>query len=83
MAKWFGSGRKQEHVNEIRSQVWVACFESAFMELDGKRLIERIERAEAAIDARLFALRNDTDHHEERELITDAQRTLRSLRHMK
>jgi hypothetical protein len=53
------------------------------MELDGKKLIERIGTAEIAIDARLFALRSDSDHHEERELITDAQRTLRSLRHMK
>jgi hypothetical protein len=70
-------------MNEIRAQAWVACFESAFMELNAKRLNERIERAEAAIDTRLFALRNDSDHHEERELITDAQRTLRSLRHEK
>ena len=77
------SERNQEHMDEIRSQAWVACFESAFMELDGKKLIERIGTAEIAIDARLFALRSDSNHHEERELITDAQRTLRSLRHMK
>jgi hypothetical protein len=69
-------------MDEIRSQVWVACLESAFMELDARKLIERIGTAEAAIDARLFALRNDSDHHEERELIADARRTLRSLRHM-
>ncbi len=67
-------------MNEIRSQAWVACFEGAFMEVDAKRLNERIESAEAAIDARLFALRNDSDHHEERELMTDARRTLRFLR---
>jgi hypothetical protein len=73
----------QERMDEIRSQAWVACFERAFMELDAKRLIVRIEKAEAAIDARLFALRKDSDHHEERELITDAQRTLRSLRNVK
>jgi hypothetical protein len=70
-------------MDEIRAQAWVACFESAFMELDPKRLIERIRIAEAAIDTRLFALRNDSDHHHERDLITDAQRTLRSLRRMK
>jgi hypothetical protein len=69
-------------MNEMRSQAWVACLESAFMELDARKLIERIGTAEAAIDARLFALRNDRDHHKERELIADAQRTLRSLRHM-
>lgn len=69
-------------MDEIRSQAWVACFESAFMELDAGRLPERIGKAEAAIDARLFTLRNDSDHHEERELISDAQRTLRSLRNL-
>ncbi|PYX84700.1 MAG: hypothetical protein DMG68_20020 [Acidobacteria bacterium] len=67
-------------MNEIGSQAWVACFESAFMELDPKRLIERIDKAEAAIDTRLFNLRNDSDHHEERVLITDAQRSLRYWR---
>ena len=70
-------------MDEIRSQAWVSSFESAFMELDPTKLIERIGNAEAAIDARLFILRNDSDHHEERELITDAQRTLRALRQMK
>jgi hypothetical protein len=67
-------------MDEIRSQAWVASFESAFMELDSKRWMERIRIAEAAIDTRLFDLRNDSDHHKERELITDAQRTLRSWR---
>jgi hypothetical protein len=57
-------------MDEIRSQAWVACFENAFMERDPKRLIERIENAEAIIDARLLDLRNDSDHHEERVLIT-------------
>jgi hypothetical protein len=42
---------------EIRSQAWVASFESAFMELDSKRRMERIRIAEAAIDTRLFDLR--------------------------
>ena len=69
-------------MDDIRAQAWVACFESAFMELDPQSLMERIGMAEAAMDARLFDLRNDSDHHEERELITDAQRTLRSLRRM-
>jgi hypothetical protein len=70
-------------MDEIRRQAWVACFERAFMERDAKRLIVRIDTAEAAIDARLFALRNDSNHHEERDLIKDEQRTLRSMRHVK
>lgn len=67
-------------MDEIRTQAWVGCFESAFTEIDSKRLTERIDTAEAAIDARLFELRNDSGHHEERVLITDAQRSLRSWR---
>ena len=70
-------------MNEIKSQAWVACFEAALMESDATKLNERIERAEAAIDLRLFALRHHSDHHEERSLITDAQRSLRSLRRIK
>lgn len=70
-------------MNEVKAQAWVSCFEGAFMELDPKRLTERIGVAEAAIDARLFYLRNDSDHHEERQMISDAQRTLRFLHEMK
>jgi signal transduction histidine kinase len=67
-------------MNEIKSSPWVASLESVFTEHDPKKLIERIALAEATIDARLFDLRNDSDHHEERQLITDAQCTLRFLR---
>jgi hypothetical protein len=70
-------------MDDINSQRWVACFENAIMELDPERLDARIGIAEAAIDMRLFDLQNDSDHHQERGLITDAQRTLRSLRHVK
>ena len=59
---------------------WEARFESAFVEADPKKLIECVDKAEAAIDSRLFAIRNDRDHHEERQRISDAQSTLRILR---
>jgi len=49
------------------------------MECSPTNLVNRIVIAEGAIDARLFELRNDSDHHEERELIRDAQRSLRFL----
>jgi hypothetical protein len=70
-------------MNELNSQPWVALFEDAFMEFNRAKLVERIGKAEAAIDARLFDLRTDSDHHEERELISDAQRSLRFLRQSK
>jgi hypothetical protein len=66
-------------MDKIGSQPWVALFENAFMESNATNLVNRIVIAEAAIDARLFDLRNDSDHHEERELIRDAQRSLRFL----
>jgi hypothetical protein len=70
-------------MNKISSQPWATLFENAFMESNPANIFERIGKAEAAIDARLFDLRNDTDHHEERELIRDAQRSLRFLAHWK
>ena len=77
------TGKKnQEHMDEIRSQLWVKRVENAFLELNPKRLIERIETAETAIDGRIFDLRNDSDHHEERSQMADAQRTLKTLRQM-
>ena len=70
-------------MDRISCQPWAVLFESAFMEFDSAKLVERIGKAEAAIDVRLFDLRNDSDHHEERELISDAQRSLRFLRQSK
>jgi hypothetical protein len=50
------------------------------MELDPKKLIERVDAAEAAIYGRLRDLQYDSDHHEERYIIGDAQHTLAFLR---
>jgi hypothetical protein len=44
--------------------------------LDHTRLIERVEATEAAIHGRLRDLQYDSDHHEERQLIAEAQHTL-------
>jgi hypothetical protein len=48
--------------------------------LDPKQLIERVDATEAAIHGRLRDLQYDSDHHEERRLMEDAQRTLAFLR---
>jgi hypothetical protein len=45
-----------------------------------RRYTERVDAAEAAIHGRLRDLRYDSDHHEERQLMKDAQRTLSFLR---
>ena len=49
-------------------------------ELERKQLIELVDATEAAIHGRLRDLQYDSDHHEERKLIEDAERTLVFLR---
>jgi hypothetical protein len=50
------------------------------VELDPKQLIERVDATEAAIHGRLRDLQYDSDHHEERQLMADAQHALAVLR---
>jgi signal transduction histidine kinase len=74
------SAEIRKAVDDPKLSAWADRFKSAFLEPNPTKLIGRVEVAEAAIDGRLFALRNDSDHHEERQQINDAQRTLRILR---
>jgi hypothetical protein len=55
-------------------------YSAAVLEVEPDRLIERVDAAESAIHGRLRDLQYDSDHHEERQLIGDAQRTLSFLR---
>jgi hypothetical protein len=65
---------------EGKSLPWFDLYASAVLEVEPERLIERVDAAEAAIHGRLRDLQYDSDHHEERQLIEDAQRTLSFLR---
>ena len=67
-------------MNEGKSQRWFELYSAAVLELEPDRLIERVDAAESAIHGRLRDLQYDSDHHEERQLIEDAQRTLGFLR---
>ena len=67
-------------MNEVESQPWYQLYASAVVELDPKQLIERVDATEAAIHGRLRDLQSDSDHHEERQRMEDAQRTLAFLR---
>ena len=67
-------------VNETESQPWYQLYASAVVELDLERLIERVNATEAAIHSRLRDLQYDSNHHEERQLMEDALRTLNFLR---
>ena len=67
-------------MNAGKSQPWYRLYASAVLELEPKQVVERVDAAEAAIHGRLRDLQYDSDHHEERQLIEDAQRTLSFLR---
>jgi hypothetical protein len=67
-------------MNGAESQPWYQLYRYAVIELDPKKLIERAGAAEAAIYGRLRDLQYDSDHHEERYIIGDAQHTLAFLR---
>jgi hypothetical protein len=67
-------------MNVGKSQPWYRLYASAVLELEPKQVIERVDAAEAGIHGRLRDLQYDSDHHEERQLIEDAQRTLSFLR---
>ena len=62
------------------SQPWYQLYAAAVVELNPKQLIERVDATEAAIHGRLRDLQDDSDHHEERQLMEDAQHTLAVLR---
>jgi hypothetical protein len=69
-------------MNEGKSQPWYRLYASAIIELDLKQFIERVDASEAAIHGRLRDLQYDSDHHEERQLMADAQHTLALLRRL-
>ena len=55
---------------------WFELYASAVLEWEPECTIERVDGADAAIPARLRYLQYDGDHHEERQLMKDAERTL-------
>jgi hypothetical protein len=67
-------------LDEAKSQSWYQLSAAAVIEFNPKQLIDRVDAAEAAIHGRLRDLQYDSDHHEERQLMKDIQRTLAFLR---
>jgi hypothetical protein len=67
-------------MNAAKDQPWYQLYASAIVELDSKQLIDRVAATEVAINGRLRDLQYDSDHHEERQMMEDAQRTLEFLR---
>ena len=65
---------------DIRYAEWREPYQQALLELDQKKLIERIAAAETAISNRLRAIAGDSNHHAERQAIEDALSSLRVLK---
>ena len=59
---------------------WQNQYRAALVELDRKKLLERVTAAETAIFNRIQALLRDPDHAAERQAIQDALANLRVLR---
>ncbi len=59
---------------------WQADCQAALLELDRKKLPERVAVAEAAISKRLQAIAQNPDHTAEQEAIEDARAGLRALK---
>ena len=59
---------------------WQAEYQAALLELDPKRLFERVMAAETAIFNRLQAMSHTSDGHAERQAIEDALASLRVLK---
>ena len=72
--------RSEGSMNVATSQLWYQLYASAIVELDRKQLLERVDATEAAIQGRLRDLQYDSDHHEERQMMGDAQCNLAFLR---
>ena len=59
---------------------WQTEYQAALVELDRKKLPERVVASETAILIRLQAISQSSDHHAERQAIEDALTALRVLK---
>jgi hypothetical protein len=59
---------------------WQEPYQQAVLELDQKKLGERIAAAETAISNRLRAIAGSSNHYAERQAINDAMSSLRVLK---
>ena len=59
-------------------QAWVRSYEAAVLEVDAKKVPQRIQVAEAAISSRLVELMKSTDH-DEPDALHDALRVLQLI----
>ena len=63
----------------MNHEIWEESYKLAVLEVDGRKMPERISAARDAIAGRLRAMEGDSDHHGERERIEDALHALKVL----
>jgi hypothetical protein len=59
---------------------WQSEFQEAVVEHDRKKLFEKIQKFETAVFVRLQELASSSDHHGERQAITDAASSIAALK---
>jgi hypothetical protein len=65
---------------KILYPAWQHEYQAALLELDPKKLLERVTAAETAIFNRLQAISRSADTHAERQAIEDALASLRVIK---
>lgn len=65
---------------ELKFPKWEAEFHEAVVEFDREKLFEKIQKFETAVFTRLQELASDSDHHAERQAMSDAATTISILR---
>jgi len=65
---------------ELKYPKWERQFQEVVLELNGEKLVAKIQTLETAIFVRLQELKSDSDHHTERQAIADALSTIRVLK---
>lgn len=72
-------GGAQIRLCGMNNENWEEAYRLAVLEVDGRKMPERISVAHMAIAGRLQEIEGDSDHHGERERIEDALRALKVL----
>ena len=60
-------------------KLWFQFYKAAVLELDPRKLPERVVAAKDAVQLRLKEIEGDSNHHAERRQIEDALNNLRTL----
>ena len=63
----------------MSNQNWEEFYKFAVLEVDGRKMPERISAARDAIRGRLQEMDGDSDHHEERDRLQHALNALKVL----